>query len=243
MAGPAQLLAAWEAGLATGVTNQGLLLHALARPSAVVEELLGATVGARTADLFALRGRLFGDRMTVCLTCPACEQEMEFDLNVGGVVSSVQPVSDEPQTVTRGAWTVSARPPTPADLLAVRDEADLGAAREALLERCVVSATRGGKAKRAAEIPAGVRQAVSEALLRADPGADVQLDAPCPECGHRAAADLDIVPYLWAELDSWARSTLLDVHLLASSYGWTEPEVLALSPSRRRYYLELAGHV
>ncbi|GAB3417816.1 hypothetical protein [Flindersiella endophytica] len=242
MAGPAQLLATWEAGLATGDTNRGLLLHALARPSAVVEELLDATVGTRTADLFALRGRLFGDRMTVCLTCPGCGQVLEFDLDVGAVTSSVLPVSSEPQTIVRGAWTVEARPPTPNDLLAVRELGDLGAAHEALLERCVLAASRSGKAKRASEIPASVRQAVSAALLRADPGADVQLDATCPECGGQAPAELDIVPYLWAELDAWARSTLLDVHLLASSYGWTEPDVLALSPPRRRYYLELAGH-
>ena len=41
---------------------------------------------------------------------------------------------------------------------------------------------------------------------------------------------------------SAARQTLLDVHLLASTYGWTEPDILAVPPLRRRHYLELAGY-
>jgi hypothetical protein len=34
---------------------------------------------------------------------------------------------------------------------------------------------------------------------------------------------------------------LLEVHALASHYGWTEPDVLALPPARRRAYLEMVG--
>jgi hypothetical protein len=83
---------------------------------------------------------------------------------------------------------------------------------------------------------------MAEAAAAADPGADIGLDVPCSECGYRAKAVFDIASSLWAELDSWARGTLFDVHVLAAAYGWTEPEVLALSPARRRRYLELVGH-
>jgi hypothetical protein len=79
-------------------------------------------------------------------------------------------------------------------------------------------------------------------VAQADPDADLQLDAPCPACGHHTSAVVDAASFLWAELDAWARGTLVEVHLLASTYGWTEPEVLSLSPRRRRHYLELAGH-
>ncbi|MFD0428254.1 hypothetical protein ACFQ60_09340 [Streptomyces zhihengii] len=73
--------------------------------------------------------------------------------------------------------------------------------------------------------------------------ADVTLSIACPECGEATPAELDITSYLWTELDTWARDLLLDVHLLASAYGWSEPEILALSPTRRRYYLELCADV
>ena len=34
---------------------------------------------------------------------------------------------------------------------------------------------------------------------------------------------------------------LREVHTLAAAYGWSEAEILALSPARRRVYLELAA--
>ncbi|MBI0381241.1 hypothetical protein JBE27_34525, partial [Streptomyces albiflaviniger] len=93
----------------------------------------------------------------------------------------------------------------------------------------------------AAELPEPVQRRLAEAAERADPAADVTLSVACPECGEATRAELDIASYLWAELDHWARDLLLDVHLLATAYGWSEPQILALSPLRRRYYLELCA--
>jgi hypothetical protein len=42
-------------------------------------------------------------------------------------------------------------------------------------------------------------------------------------------------------MDARARALLAEVHSLARAYGWTEPEILALSPQRRAAYLEMAG--
>ena len=147
----------------------------------------------------------------------------------------------EPIEVALGEWTVRFRLPTPADLLAVGQPAP-AEARSLLLERCVVTITRNGQPATAADLPADVQEKLAEAVAQADPDADLRLDAPCPACGHHTSAVIDAVSFLWAELDAWARGTLTEVHLLASTYGWTEPEVLALSPRRRHHYLELAGH-
>ncbi|MBA6441695.1 MULTISPECIES: T4 family baseplate hub assembly chaperone [Streptomyces] len=119
-------------------------------------------------------------------------------------------------------------------------------ARRALIARCIVSVHRSGRpvpADRlpAAELPEPVQRRLAEAAERADPAADVTLSVACPECGEATRAELDIASYLWAELDHWARDLLLDVHLLATAYGWSEPQILALSPLRRRYYLELCA--
>jgi hypothetical protein len=32
---------------------------------------------------------------------------------------------------------------------------------------------------------------------------------------------------------------LREVHILASAYGWREDDILAMSPARRRIYLEM----
>ncbi|MCX9190008.1 hypothetical protein C3Y87_00965 [Carbonactinospora thermoautotrophica] len=235
-----ELLAAWEAGLAAGETRRALLLHALARPDASVEELLAAPVGERDADLFALRGALFGPRLDVWLACAECAEEMEFDLDVAALVAAGRP-DPGPHRVEAGPWAVRFRLPTAGDLAAVTEAAAEADPRLALLGRCVLEATRDGATVDVAGLPAEVTERLAAKAAEVDPGADITLNVPCPECGHATKAELDIATYLWAELDAWARSTLLDVHLLASAYGWSEPEILALSPVRRRYYLELLG--
>ncbi|MEE4594980.1 hypothetical protein V2J94_24355 [Streptomyces sp. DSM 41524] len=159
------------------------------------------------------------------------------DLSVGvgvgakgnvGVDSDVDAASDPYGGVTEREPTAAAR------------------ARRALIARCIVSVHRSGRpvpADRlpAAELPEPVQRRLAEAAERADPAADVTLSVACPECGEATRAELDIASYLWAELDHWARDLLLDVHLLATAYGWSEPQILALSPLRRRYYLELCA--
>jgi hypothetical protein len=63
----------------------------------------------------------------------------------------------------------------------------------------------------------------------------------CPQCAHQWQAPLDIVSFLWSEVHAWAIRLLREIHELASAYGWSEAEILALSPWRRRAYLELVN--
>ncbi|SED47957.1 hypothetical protein [Streptomyces melanosporofaciens] len=262
--GPAELLAIWEAGLAHHGPGRALLLHRAARPESAADELLSLPVGEREADLYALRRALFGERMQIRAECGACGEAMEFDLDARDL--GVRPRErDGPLRVEEGEWTVEFRLPTVADLEAaahavaeagrpVDAEGGDGAqastaaarARWVLLARCLVSVHRAGQPVPAdrlpvAELPEPVQRKLAEAAERADPAADVTLNVACPECGEATRAELDIASYLWAELDHWARDLLLDVHLLATAYGWSEPQILALSPLRRRYYLELCA--
>ena len=72
-------------------------------------------------------------------------------------------------------------------------------------------------------------------------GPDLELALECPDCSQRWLAAFDIATFLWHEIDVWARRTLREVHALARAYAWREPDVLALSPTRRQIYLELSG--
>ncbi|MEY9989424.1 hypothetical protein ABIE67_001456 [Streptomyces sp. V4I8] len=238
--GAAELLATWEAGLAEASTGRALLLHRTARPDVDAATLPVLPVGEREADLFALRRALFGERMQVRLACSACGADMEFDLDAGEFARSLGGPGDSAVRVEQDGWDVEFRLPGVADLTVAARAAD---PRNALLARCLVSAVRDGAPVDAADLPVPVQRRIAEAVEAADPGADVTLNIACPECGDATRAELDIASYLWTELDAWARDLLLDVHLLATSYGWSEPEILALSPLRRRYYLELCADV
>nr|PPQ56753.1 hypothetical protein C5F59_08790 [Streptomyces sp. QL37] len=238
--GPAELLAAWEAGLALGAAEKSLLLHRAARPGAGTDELLSVPVGEREADLFALRRSLFGERMQVRTECGACGEAMEFDLDAGALGARPAP---GPLRVAEDDWVVEFRLPTVSDLAAAGLAGSPAEARRRLVTGCTVRALRGGEPvaveRLAAVLPERVERLIAEKAAEADPTAEVTLNVACPECGEATPAELDITSYLWTELDSWARDLLLDVHLLATAYGWSEPHILALSPLRRRYYLEL----
>jgi len=251
-----ELLATWEAGLDRAFDGRALLLHHAARPDtgSDSEALLSLPVGAREADLFALRRALFGERMQVRLECGACGADMEFDLDAGEFARSLRVPEASPVRIAEDGWEVEFRVPNVADLTAAARHTD---ARGALLARCVVSVVRDGKdlpddvadgvlgggSALVDVLPPSVQRRIAEAAEGADPAADVTLNVNCPECGAATRAELDIASYLWTELDVWARDLLLDVHLLATAYGWSEPEILALSPLRRRYYLELCADV
>ncbi|GEC04415.1 hypothetical protein SSP24_20700 [Streptomyces spinoverrucosus] len=240
MAGAAELLATWEAGLAEAPAGRALLLHRTARPDLDARALPALPVGEREADLFALRRALFGERMQIRLDCAACGADMEFDLDAGEFARTVGVRGESVVRVAHDGWEVEFRLPGVADLAAAARSAN---PRGALLARCLVSAAHGGTAVTADALPGPVQRRIAEAVEAADPGADVTLNVACPECGRATRAELDIASYLWTELDSWARDLLLDVHLLATAYGWSEPEILALSPLRRRYYLEMCADV
>ncbi|MFF4834334.1 hypothetical protein [Streptomyces sp. NPDC001315] len=250
--GAAGLLATWEAGLAEPPAGRALLLHRTARPDLDAGTLPALPVGKREADLFTLRRALFGERMQVRLACAACGEDMEFDLDTAefarsaagrdesaGPGAAVGP-GEVVVRVRSDGWDVEFRLPGVADLTAAGRAED---PRRALLARCLVSAVHDGAAVAAGDLPGPVQRRIAEAVEAADPGADVTLNVACPECGQATRAELDIASYLWTELDAWARDLLLDVHLLATAYGWSEPEILALSPLRRRYYLELCADV
>ena len=77
-------------------------------------------------------------------------------------------------------------------------------------------------------------------MAEADPLAEVLVDVVCPACAAQFVADLDIASFVWAEVRARAQRLLRDVDVLARAYGWTEPEVLALTDRRRDAYLALA---
>ena len=84
-----------------------------------------------------------------------------------------------------------------------------------------------------------VLDALSRHMEALDPGAGVSFALVCPQCGTCWDAQLDVGELVWQKLRAAAERLLLDVDALARAYGWTEPEVLRLSPVRRAAYLQM----
>jgi hypothetical protein len=82
-------------------------------------------------------------------------------------------------------------------------------------------------------------QALAEAMSARDPLVDFSVACACPMCGATQSVTVDLEAVVLGRLDARQRALVSDVHRLASQYGWTEGEVLAIPPSRRARYLAL----
>jgi hypothetical protein len=237
----ADLLDVWERGRDALPGERGLLLLSVAEPSVPVHELAATSVGRRDAALLALRERAFGSRMTALASCPHCCEQLEMELSVADIIIPAGPDAPASLSLSQGAYRVEFRLPNAGDLAALSRANGEGASERTLLERCVLGAREASERCEVGDLPVAVLEAVAESMAEADPQAEVELSLTCPECGGRWQAPFDIVSYLWREVDAWAARMLREVHTLASAYGWSERDILALSPRRRGYYLELIG--
>jgi hypothetical protein len=136
---------------------------------------------------------------------------------------------------------VQFRLPNSLDLMAVADRQNVDAAREEIFKRCLVSLQHHGEEQPDTHLPHEVINTIAQKMAEIDPQAEVQLYLTCPTCAHDWQAAFDIVAFFWNEINDWASRILRDVHTLAGAYGWSEAEILALTPRRRQRYLEIAG--
>jgi hypothetical protein len=231
------LLAAWESGRGSqSPVIRALALLSLARPEAERRELSAVSVGARDRTLLGLRESLFGPRLGGVARCEACGETLEFEC----MVSDLQTPEPSAETATLDAegYALTLRPPNSVDLMEAA-RVPGAAAQTALLARCVTEARRDGQAVAFAALPPSVTGAAARRLADLDPQADMRLDLSCPTCGRGWSIPFDIAAYLWTELDSLAQRLMAEIHELATAYGWSEHDILALSPVRRRHYLAL----
>jgi hypothetical protein len=231
----ADLLAVWEraAGLPPGERALALV-SACGEPAAP-----DLTAGERDRKLAAAYRGLFGRRVVARVECPACAAAVELDLDLD---EFARPAGPPPEPALHvGGCDVTWRSPTAADLAAVSRHRDPTAAYEDLLRRCVVSVVRGGEAVAREQWPAGTAEAVAEAVERADPLVAAEVAMACPACGHEWAAGFDVGAFLWSELRHAAHRLMIEVHKLASAYGWSEADILRMTATRRAAYLGLCG--
>ena len=110
-----------------------------------------------------------------------------------------------------------------------------------LLHRCLLSVEQRGAPADYDKLPPEAVEGVTKSMAEADPLADIQLSLTCPNCEQPWRAVFDIVSFLWMEIEVWAWRILKEVHTLAQAYGWSEREILTLSPTRRQLYLDMVG--
>lgn len=208
------------------------------------------TIVQRDRLLLQLRCLLFGDAFACSATCPHCHEHLEWSTNAAelGIDANIpvdlHGVSSTLHRLRVDEVDVAFREPTSNDLeiVANTDDAD-----RALLKRCLVQirpvqpVRQGGCAAPDELVSDAVLEQVATALQTQAEQLLPSFELACPGCGEQFSTALDIAAYLGEEINNWARGLLYTVHRLASAYGWTESDVLDLSPVRRADYLAMTG--
>lgn len=238
-----RLLRAWEEAAAQHPLDRALTLLGAAWPDRGRAELARLSVGTRDGLLLSLRERLFGHELRATVTCAGCDEALDLPLSTAELRAA--PPLEAPlagaaeHEIVAGDTTVRFRLVDSSDLAAILGCADADVAHRELLRRVVLSARRSGYS--VDELPAEVQALLERRLAELDPQADISLDLTCPSCRRHWQAPFDILLFVWHDVDRWARAFFGAVDTLARAYGWREADVLALSPRRRRIYLNMAA--
>jgi hypothetical protein len=107
--------------------------------------------------------------------------------------------------------------------------------------RCVFSAAHEGQPVENDRLPQSILERLELEMSRLDAQANIQVELECPSCRRGWTAAFDILAFFWSELDAWAQRLLVEVHQLASVYGWREADILAMSATRRSSYLNIVN--
>lgn len=224
-----QILAVADRADATDWIGRGLALLAYAWPEASPQQRATLPIGTRDRLLIALRIHTFGPMMEFVARCEHCGENLEATVDVAAVLADHRALPPAEVELEVAGRSITVRNPSSLDLqeaFAAGPQADA-----ALLERCLA----GAEGLNGAEL----RALAARALADADALVDVRFELNCVACGGITSAVFDIVSAFWAEIERGARSVARDVHDLASVYGWSEADILAMPSVRRARYLAI----
>jgi hypothetical protein len=234
------LLQLWEGGLRRHPLDRALLALGAAFPETPYERLADWPLGRRNQALVDLRCRCFGQSLHGWTACANCGEKLEFELD-GRVIADATLNDDEhdrleqPLVVAQGTF----RLPTSRDLADAAQETDprMGAIR--IVENCCLAPQQSRSTPTGSSWSDEELEEIGERMALADPMAETRLTLHCPKCANDWDEALDIVTFLWEEIEARARRLLLEIHTLASAYGWSEAEILSLTGDRRARYAEM----
>ncbi|WP_372740946.1 hypothetical protein [Neptunomonas sp.] len=248
-----ELLTVWEQGLNQSLLRRALILLAAAFPEISPDNLAQMSIGQRDGLLMQLRQCLFGQELLNTAVCPECNERIEWQNNLSDflLTSDQIPPPQDTFELDAGGYQLRFRLPNSLDIAAVINshqiqggqlhQSQSASQKQQLLSRCLLQIEQQGSGCDFEELPDSVLQALTNQLEALDPQADIRLNLTCPECAHAWTVLFDIASFLWTEVNEWSERMLQTVYQLAAGYGWSEQEILRLSPVRRQLYLGLMG--
>ncbi|MFY0617699.1 hypothetical protein [Shimia sp.] len=200
-------------------------LASLARAMGVLTEDADPTIAEWEACLLELRRKLSGPRISAELTCPECSEGV-------ALIFGIDDLPHQAPNETLLVEEVALKPLRLSDLEAI--EKAPGDRLSTILTRASGNDTNWADQ----QLSGPKRDHILKVLERALVGLDLQLGTQCTECSAEIVSSFDVQAFVMAERSGSAKHLLDQVHLMASTYHWSESEILALTRDRRRAYLD-----
>lgn len=192
-------------------------------------------VGSRIAWLLAIADLEGDGPFTVVLRCPRsdCLEQMEIEVTLEDVLSTVPPGSAEPVAVAVDGVRFVLRRPTGSDQLRWLGAGPAAMNRRAILQSLIVEGPR--------ELTDGHVEALEAALDEHDPLLRFTITTECLACSVTSEHETSLTDCALTVLQRAQQRVIEEVHVLGRAYGWREPDILALPPWRRSRYLGLVA--
>jgi len=238
----AELLQVWDNGTSMSLLEKTLLLLGKACGVEDWKQLGRLSIGNRDVRLLQLREWMFGTRLKNMAKCLACNEIVEWESNTAAL--RLQPVKEdlsvETFSLSQGKFHIQFRLPDSYDILKFNAEESQTAPISQLLTECIIGITGADNEKCTPDVlPLIAWQILEECMSKQDPQADISMQIVCPYCGHNWNAVFDIMSFLWTEINNWAKHIMQEVALLGRACSWSEKDILAMTPQRRRLYIEM----
>lgn len=198
-----------------------------------IDDVRRLAVGDRQFLMRRLAIHLGTDALWLTVECAGCGKPFDAE-----VLQSQMPVKEAPDgfpfarvEIRKKTWELRVPSGLDQEDVALGVSGDDPAAAVAVIEKCM--ARGGGPA--VARLSAKEISRIETALEDASPEVGTSVVSDCPTCGEANEVYLDPS----AGIDPKAGELLADIHLLASTYRWSESEILRMSRDRRRSYARM----
>ncbi len=229
---PSKILETWEECLGQSTVISGLKMATLSLINTEEDALIDWSIEKRDARLFHLRKQLFGHKFENLASCPNCQEQVEWTMDYSDLeVPPPNQIKEGDFNFETKGYSLKFRLPSTRDLL-INEE-------NRVLRNCLQSCVKDGSKIDFNEIPQKIKKELIYHIEDESHLSNIVVQLDCKVCSHSWNLNFDIVPYLWAEIDRWAKRFLNQVAVLAKHFGWSEKAIIDMNPNRRTYYLNL----
>ena len=172
---------------------------------------------------------LFGSKIESTVSCHYCRERFDVDFSLTTLLEKLHPgVRQVPENgVYVTANGISYRLPTGEDEMAAMVPGETDPV-QALLNQCLVAGAEGTDSA-----------TVEEQMAATAPVMNLEMQAACPECAREQKVRFDMQSFLLLRLKKERPRLLYEVDRIASSYHWSQHEILHLPRSLRKQYVDL----